>query len=101
MAVKAEKFLACRVGPFFRDLFWLCLVKKACLIIATFATNRHGFTKQDTLVTFCCFILASCRKRIGNGHQYELQWSDGTLTAQHLSCIFGAHTKRRQINVGE
>ncbi|XP_076807901.1 von Willebrand factor A domain-containing protein 3B-like isoform X2 [Clavelina lepadiformis] len=47
------------------------------------------------------YHLASCRRKIGTGHEYALQWADGSTSVQQLSCIFGKYTKQRPKNIGD
>nr|XP_018670374.1 von Willebrand factor A domain-containing protein 3B isoform X1 [Ciona intestinalis] len=47
------------------------------------------------------FNLASCKKRVGNGHQFLIQWSDGSSSVQDLTCMFGAYNRRRDIKPGD
>lgn len=47
------------------------------------------------------FHLGTVRERVGNGRQYIIEWADQTVQLQSSGYIFGAHTKRRPLNVGD
>ena len=46
-------------------------------------------------------IIGAVRKRVGNGRQYMIEWSDGQLSIQNASCIFGAFNKRHSLALGD
>ncbi|XP_028400268.1 von Willebrand factor A domain-containing protein 3B-like [Dendronephthya gigantea] len=47
------------------------------------------------------FYLGHVRDRVGNGRQYVVQWPEGDTQVQSSSLIFGAHTKRHQLAIGD
>jgi len=47
------------------------------------------------------FHLGTVRERVGNGRQYIIEWADQTVQLQSSGYIFGAHTKRRPLTIGD
>ncbi|CAB4013416.1 Hypothetical predicted protein, partial [Paramuricea clavata] len=47
------------------------------------------------------FYLGNVHDRVGNGRQYVVQWPEGPCQVQSSSLIFGAHTKRHQLAIGD
>lgn len=41
------------------------------------------------------------RERVGNGRQYSIEWSDGTMGMQSAPYIFGPFTKQHPLAVGD
>lgn len=46
-------------------------------------------------------ILGAIRARVGNGRQYSVEWSDGTMGIQSAPYIFGPFTKQHPFSVGD
>ncbi|CAH1777455.1 unnamed protein product [Owenia fusiformis] len=47
------------------------------------------------------YHLGSIREKIGNNRQYVIEWSDGSLSVQSATFIFGAITKRHPLAIGD
>ena len=47
------------------------------------------------------FLLGAVRERIGNGRQYVIEWSDGQLSIQTSTHIFGPFTRRHPVSAGD
>jgi len=47
------------------------------------------------------FYLGSVRERVSGPRNYLIEWADKKLQIQNYSFIFGAHTKRHELSVGD
>ncbi|KAK3738170.1 hypothetical protein QZH41_019678, partial [Actinostola sp. cb2023] len=47
------------------------------------------------------FHLGTVRERVGNGRQYIIEWADQSVQLQSTGYIFGAHTKRHPLSIGD
>eukprot|EP00794_Sanderia_malayensis_P007171 gene7171-7977_t len=47
------------------------------------------------------FYLGAVRERVKGPRNYLIEWADQTLQIQNYAFIFGAHTKRRSLNIGD
>lgn len=47
------------------------------------------------------FYLGTVRERVGNGRQYIIEWADQSVQLQSSGYMFGAHTKRRPLAIGD
>lgn len=47
------------------------------------------------------FHLGTVRERVGNGRQYIIEWADQSVQLQSSGYMFGAHTKRRPLTIGD